>query len=106
MMQQDIFNGAGAFHFIGISERLDESLVALQLLLQQPIYDILVLSSKVNGGLDGGGFDGTCVKIQEAYTAPDVDDYLANEFPIGNYDFFLYAVANRSLDMTIDAIGR
>jgi hypothetical protein len=103
MLEKDVL---GAFHFIGVSERLDESLVVLAMILSLELRDVMVLSSKVNGGLDDGGFDGTCVKIQPAYTTPEVDRYLAEEFPIGNHDFLLYAVANRSLDLTIDTIGK
>jgi len=34
------------------------------------------------------------VTIQKSFTFPEVDDYIANEFQIENYDYFLYAVAN------------
>jgi hypothetical protein len=103
MIQNDILAN---FHFIGVSERMEESLVVLKMLLQLETQDVIVLSSKLNGGLDDGRFDGTCVKIQPSYTTPDVDTYLEEEFRVLNHDFFLHAVANRSLDLTIDSIGR
>jgi Galactose-3-O-sulfotransferase len=103
MIKRDILD---KFHFIGVSERLDESLVVLKMLLQLEMPDVVVLSSKVNGGLDAGGLHGICVRIQPAFTTPEVDQYLAQEFSVRNFDFLLHAVANRSLDLTIDALGR
>ncbi|KAG7345186.1 galactose-3-O-sulfotransferase [Nitzschia inconspicua] len=103
MLQSDILE---SYHFIGITERLDESLVALKIILNLNMEDVIVLSSKVSGSMDDGRYDGICHKIQKSYTTPEVDLYMTEEFPLGNYDFFLYAVANRSLDLTIEAFGR
>ncbi|KAG7347519.1 sulfotransferase family protein [Nitzschia inconspicua] len=103
MIQTDILEN---FHFIGISERLDESLVALKMILNLNMEDVIGLSSKISGKMDDGGFDGTCHNIQTSRTTAEVDQYLSQEFRIDNYDFFLYDVANRSLDLTIDAFGR
>ena len=40
------------YDFIGVSERFDESLVAMQLLLGIDVGDILYISSNVHGGYD------------------------------------------------------
>jgi hypothetical protein len=44
--------------------------------------------------------------IPSAHTTSEVDEYLANNFTIDNYDYLMYAAVNRSLDMTIHALGR
>lgn len=103
IIQRDILDTYG---FIALTERMDESLVLLKMILGVPLQDVIVLSSKVRGGLDDGRFENKCVRIVEWYTTPKVDTYIQSDYPLGNYDFFLYAVVNRSLDMTIDMIGR
>jgi len=67
------------YDFIGVTERLDESLVALRLLLGLDAGDILYLSSKVNGGYDGGGKGKKCFFIQPSITSPAVKEYLSSE---------------------------
>jgi hypothetical protein len=103
MMLKNVF---GKYHFVGLSDRMDETLVALKFILHVDLRDIVVLSSKRNGGLDDGRHENTCFEIQPANVTPRMKTYLEEEFPVNNHDFFLYAVANRSLDLTIDAIGR
>ena len=66
-----------------------------------------MLPSKRHGGYDAGPVKYGCVKIQSpTVPSPTVQDYLTNEFPIYNYDYLLHAVANKSLDRTIDVLGR
>jgi hypothetical protein len=60
-LQQFIYLEPSIPSVLSEPERLDESLVALAMILPLELYDVIVLSSKVNGGLDDGGFDGTCV---------------------------------------------
>ena len=103
MVQQDVMN---AYHFIAVAERMEESMVVLQLLFQLDPIDMIVLSSKQAGGFDDGRINNTCFRIQKPVHFPDVDAYLNQEFQVDNYDFFLHAVVNRSLDLTIDALGR
>jgi len=94
------------YDFIAVSERMDESLVVLKLLHGFPDESIVVFSSKINGGYDDGVSRRTCYKIQKSYTTEDVDLYLAEHYREGNLDFLLYDVANRSLDKTIEFLGR
>jgi hypothetical protein len=94
------------YQFIAITERMDESLVVLKLLYGFDDSAMVVLSSKKSGGFDDGRSGGTCHAIQKAFTTPEVDSYVESKFRRGNYDHFLYAVANRSLDLTIEALGR
>ena len=103
MIEKDVMN---EYNFVGILERQAESLVVFKLLFGLEYQDIIVLSSKTNGGYDDGGYKNTCFLIQKAHETPTVDTYLKNEFPVHNYDYLMYAVANRSLDLTIDILGR
>jgi hypothetical protein len=95
----------GTYHFIGLADRMDESLVVMKLLFHLEDEDIITLSSKRAGGFDDGR-KGQCYKIQKSYSFPEVDDFIAGGFQVKNYDYFLYAVANRTLDLTIDELGR
>jgi hypothetical protein len=102
-LQNDVMD---AYHFIALAERMEESMVVLQLLFQLEPIDMIVLSSKQVGGYDDGAYNKTCFRIQPPVHFPNVDAYLNKEFKVDNYDFFLHAVVNRSLDLTIDALGR
>jgi hypothetical protein len=95
-----------AFDFIAVVERMDESLVVMKLLFDLDDKDMIVLSAKSSGGYDDGLFREKCFLIQKAFTTPEVDEYLATKFKVDNADYLLYAAANRSLDLTIDALGR
>jgi len=95
------------YDFIGINERFDESLVVLRLLLGLNAGDILYVSSKRNGGYDGGAMGG-CKKIPKRVKWPEMEDYVSSYYWKRRYTFSnaLYAAANRSLDLTIEKIGR
>lgn len=95
-------------HFIAVTERMDESLIVFSRLFGfiDEEKDLVVLSSKLSGGYDAGASDYGCTKIQKAFRSPIVQHYLDTDFRSHNYDFFLHAVANRSLDKTINMLGR
>jgi hypothetical protein len=96
-----------AYDFIGLLERKEESLALMKILWGLEIEDLIVLSAKQAGGYDGGGFDNTCVKIQKPENLTNnVQRFLTSDFPRGNLDYALYAIVNRSLDKTIDYLGR
>ena len=103
ILQKDVMD---SYHFIALAERMDESLVTMRLLFDLDPTDMIVLSSKTRGGYDDGKFNGTCNKIQNPHSFPIVDEYSDTGFMSSNYDFFLYDVVNRTLDITIDGIGR
>jgi hypothetical protein len=103
IIKKEIFK---AFDFIALVERMDESLVVMKLLFDLEDKDMIVLSAKSSGGYDDGMFESQCFLIQKAFTTPEVDEYLATDFKVDNADYLLYAAANRSLDLTIDALGR
>lgn len=96
------------FNFIGITERMDESAVALMMLLNLNLNDILYLSAKVKGGYDDGGGKYGCTIIQPSFVTPEMEKYFASKKWKNRmkYEVALYDAANKSLDMTIDALGR
>jgi hypothetical protein len=96
-----------AYDFIGLLERKEESLALMKILWGLETEDLIVLSAKQAGGYDDGMFNKTCTKIQkpENLTA-GFQSFLTSGFPRGNHDYALYAIVNRSLDKTIDYLGR
>ena len=65
-------------------------------------------SSKVGGGYDDGRFHGHCVYIVPSIVTPGMATYFSSDEwqPVIQYDRLLHHAVNRSLDMTIDALGR
>lgn len=102
---QEILN---EYDFVGLVERLDESLVALRLLLGLDAGDILYLSSKTHGNYDDGLYKHKCVYIQPKVTTPEIDEYLSSEdWENKNYIInLMHEAVNQSLDLTIKAIGQ
>jgi hypothetical protein len=96
--------------FIGITERFDESMVVMQMLLDVPLGDILYLKAKSSGGYDGGGRRYGCVYIVPSNDMPEeIKNYVKSSHWKENvtlWDLELYKAVNRSLDLTIDEIGR
>ena len=97
------------YDFIMIVERLDESLVVLQLLLGLDTSDILYVSAKRSGeySFTDGRFRG-CHLVAKSYISPAIGAYLSSpQWYAQNYeDFILYKAVNRSLDLTIESLGR
>jgi len=100
-----IANGILAeYDFIGITERFDESIVALQMLLGLSTADVLYLSAKHKGSYDDGGGKGHCDYIWPSFVSSGMRRYFASDewHDRIRYDSLLYRAANRSLDLTID----
>jgi hypothetical protein len=99
------------YDFLVVTERMDESLVALQLLLGLRVGDILSSSSKVGGGYslrNGKNGNDKCQPMKKSFRSPAVKEYLASDqwFAINYGDYVLHAAANRSLDLTIERLGK
>jgi len=97
------------YNFIGITERMHESLVCLQMMLNLSTSDILYISAKQNGGFDDGLAGGKCFYIVPTYISPGIKEFIEQSEAWQQYtkgDNLLYLVVNRSLDLTIDALGR
>jgi hypothetical protein len=97
-----------SYDFLGVSERMDESLVVLQLLLGLETQDILYLSTKTSGSYEFFPQQQKCVLIQKSKVTPEMKEWFYSE----DFDVFLqadvlvYKAANASLDRTIDSLGR
>jgi hypothetical protein len=99
------------YDFMAITERFDESMVVLQMLLRShnvTLGDILYFKAKSQGGYDDGGHNGQCTYIQPSNLTPGMKEYLAGSEwkELNKWDEAFYEAANRSLDMTIDRLGR
>jgi hypothetical protein len=96
------------YDFIGIVERMDESVVVTQMLLGLTTGDVLYLDAKTNGGFDAGGYKEQCFFIVPKYISPGMKTYFGSkDFQQWiKWDLALYQAVNRSLDMTIDSLGR
>ena len=98
------------YDFIGITERMNESLATMILLWKLNVADVIVLSAKRSGGYDDGGYKGRCTQIQkpssDITTSTILQDYVRNgNFSNYNADMLLYDAVNRSLDLTIEKVG-
>lgn len=104
-LANDIMRG---YDFIGISERMDESLVALMMILRLKISDILYLKAKSSGSFDDGAYNTTCTYIVPSFVSPGMKAFFKSPFYLHQTegDWLLYRAANRSLDLTIDQLGR
>lgn len=97
-----------SYGFIALVERMDESLVALSMLLNIPVTDVLISSSKVAGSSYFMRY-GKCVKLVKAFVSPAVKEHLESKTWLAqNYgDTLLHMTVNKSLDLTIDqSLGR
>lgn len=95
------------YDFVAVTERLHESLVVLQLLLDIPLADILYISSKQSGGYDDGAFRDRCFAIPPANVSSGIKDYLASD-EWRDYiapEVALYNAADASLTATIEMLG-
>jgi hypothetical protein len=96
-----------AYDFIGVAERFDESLAVMVILWNLEVTDVIVMSAKQSGGYDDAGETGQCTKIVKPLPpSPAIKNYWSTEHAVDNVDFLLWDVAYRSLDRTIDRIGR
>jgi hypothetical protein len=96
------------YDFIGVTERLDESLVAFKMLLDIPMADILHLDSKKSGEYKLSTDPLGCSLVPKAYVTPDMQEVLDSPewHESIKHDVLLHKAANRSLDLTIDRLGR
>lgn len=96
------------YDFMGVTERLDESLVALQLILGLDAGDILYVSAKVNGGYDDGAYQNKCFKIPPSILSKEMKEFTYSPEWRKRFAFptMLYEAVNKSLDLTIENIGQ
>ena len=99
------------YDFIAVTDRMEESLVAMALLMDVPVADMVVSSSKVSGQhyqfvhLPHNQY--RCLPTVASYVNPRVQRFLESDtFRAANWgDYLLHKAASVSLDRTIDEIG-
>jgi hypothetical protein len=105
----DIINKIMAdYDFVAVTERMDESVVVLMMLLDLQMADVLYLNAKGNGKYDDGGHNNKCHFIQPSVVSPGMKVFFRDpqwQHKV-QWDSLLHQAANRSLDLTIDRIGR
>ena len=99
------------YDFIGVTERMTTSLAVMSLLWHIDPSHLVVLSAKQSqrGSYDAGGRRKICTKL----VAPPnpIPDQLSNflnspSYLLENWDFVLYHAVNKSLDITIEKLGK
>jgi len=107
-LQDEINRILQEYDFIGVTERMDESILALQMILGLTTSDVMYLPAKSSGGYDDGRFQNRCVYIQPSFVSPGMKDFFASPaYQKAIYwDQVLYQAVNASLDQTIDRLGR
>lgn len=95
------------FDFIGITERMDETLVVLQLLLRLETGDLLYISAKESGSWEYFPMQRCCKHIMKYAVTPAMKDWFRSEewYEYVRGDVIMYKAANRSLDLTIKRLG-
>lgn len=89
------------YDFIGLVEREEESLVAMKILWNLNMRDILFINSKSSGSYDDTGHF-----IYPATISPKTESFIAEGFREKNLiDFQLYEEVHRKLDATIKRLG-
>ena len=97
------------YDFIVITERMDESLVVLKLLLGLEMKDILYIRARSSGSFSNGPGNGrNCVYLVPSFLTPGMERFFASEQWRRQIegDILMYQAAYQSLDRTIDALGR
>lgn len=105
----DINQVLSQYDFIAVNERMDESAVALSMLLGIPIADVLYLDAKRKSGFDDGGDQANdCTYIWPSFVSEGMQKYLDSEEwrKKSQWDQLLHKAVNQSLDLTIDYLGR
>jgi hypothetical protein len=108
----NVRNTLDNYDFIIVTERMDESLVAMALSMGLDVGDVLVTSSKVAGSrYHFAKYPHRvvkCLPTVKSFVSPKVQEFLdSDEWRAMNYgDFLLHQAANLSLDVTIDRLGR
>mmetsp|Transcript_27441 Transcript_27441/g.63913 ORF Transcript_27441/g.63913 Transcript_27441/m.63913 type:complete len:478 (+) Transcript_27441:58-1491(+) len=100
LMIQDVLR---RYHFIALVERLEESLVVMKRLFGFRYVDLIVLPSKTSGGYD---FRNPCRQLPKSNLSQEIFEQGRRIHEESNWDYFLYAVVNRSLDLTVEMLGR
>ena len=106
-MRNQIF---ARYNFLGIVERMEESLAVMKLLWGLQAYDLIVLDDENNDQAkmwDDPNFYHYCQRKPHAFVTRRMNHYLhRGHYVMNNPDILLYHAANRSLDKTIQRLGQ
>lgn len=96
------------YNLVMIMERLDESLVVLQMLLHLDVNDILYIRARSSGSFSNGFPDRPCIYIIPSFITPGMAKFFESPQWKARIDGdeLLYKAAYQSLDRTIDSLGR
>lgn len=107
LLKQRVNNVFESYDFVGVSDRLNESLVALSFLLDLDLTEIVYVSYRESGSFEA--INKKCIKLVKAEVTPDIEEYLKTDEwkAITAGDKLLHRTANDALDNTINnVIGR
>jgi hypothetical protein len=105
LLVKEIIDG---YDFIGITERMDESLVVFKMLLGLDLEDILYVRERSQGGFSNGPPARPCLYVWPSFVTDGMKAFFASEKWMNHMkgDYMLYEAAKKSLDLTIDRLGR
>lgn len=100
MLQEEILTN---YDFLGVTDRMVESLAVMTLLWDLKASDVIVLSAKQSGGYDAMK---ECFLIPKHTRTPNMDTFFASPtYAHQNPDMLLYYAAIQRLEYTIDHLG-
>ena len=97
------------YDFIGITERMDESLVVFKMLLGLDLEDILYVRERSHGSFSNGPpVTRPCIYVWPSFLTKGMKAFFASEKWMNHMkgDYMLFEAAKKSLDLTIDRLGR
>jgi len=96
------------YDLILIMERMDESLVAFQMLFNLTTKEILYTRARSSGSFSNGFSDRPCVYIIPTFKSTGLKKFIASDEWQRHIapDIEFYKAAHKSLDRTIEALGR
>ena len=100
------------YDFILVAERMDESLVALSMVMGIEVGDVLVNDAKVAAGSGYAYFNDAngerCMTMERSFRSNRVKQFLeSDEWKARSYgDYLLHTAAIQSLELTIERLGR
>jgi len=103
---ETIDNVIGEYDFIGVAERMDDSLITLSFLLNLTLDEIYFSNARVSGSYDYISSKKKCILIKKAKLTPGMKEYFDSDDWKASMagDFILYNAAVARLDYTIDTV--
>jgi hypothetical protein len=84
------------YDFVGLTERMTESLAVMTLLWDLDPTDVIVFAAKQSGSYDTGGWRNRCIMTQKAFLTEENRNFLLSpNYVTGHADFLLYVVCRR-----------